>query len=121
MCTPMPGESCRQVKLSICARTEQVSYSENYLLLCTGASEYAIIWPMQNDTIAAIATPPGIGGIGVIRVSGPGAFATVQPLLRQASGRTDLPQSHLLIYGHIIDPATGEIFDEVLVTFMRAP
>src|SRR5215467_4938953 len=76
---------------------------------------------MQNDTIAAIATPPGIGGIGVIRVSGPGAFATVQPLLRQASGRTDLPQSHLLTYGHIIDPTTGEIFDEVLVTFMRAP
>jgi tRNA modification GTPase len=76
---------------------------------------------MQNDTIAAIATPPGIGGIGVIRVSGPGAFATVLPLLHQASGRTDLPQSHLLTYGHIIDPATREIFDEVLVAFMRAP
>lgn len=76
---------------------------------------------MHNDTIAAIATPPGIGGIGVIRVSGPGAFATVLPLLRQAGGRTDLPQSHLLTYGHIIDPATGEIFDEVLVAFMRAP
>ncbi len=76
---------------------------------------------MQNDTIAAIATPPGVGGIGVIRVSGPDAFATVLPLLHQASGRTDLPQSHLLTYGHIIDPATGEIFDEVLVAFMRAP
>ncbi len=76
---------------------------------------------MQNDTIAAIATPPGIGGIGIVRVSGPDAFATVMPLLRQAGGRTDLPQSHLLTYGHIADPATGEIFDEVLVTFMRAP
>src|SRR6266699_1650714 len=75
---------------------------------------------MQNDTIAAIATPPGIGGIGIVRVSGPDAFATVMPLLRQAGGRTDLPQSHLLTYGHIADPATGEIFDEVLVTFMRA-
>ncbi len=76
---------------------------------------------MQNDTIAAIATPPGVGGIGVIRVSGPDAFATVLPLLHQASGRTDLPQSHLLTYGHIIDPATREIFDEVLVAFMCAP
>lgn len=76
---------------------------------------------MQNDTIAAIATPPGIGGIGVIRVSGPGAFAAVLPLLRQASGHTDLPQSHLLTYGHIVDPATSEIFDEVLVAFMCAP
>ncbi|MGI9059685.1 MAG: hypothetical protein ACR2H5_14000, partial [Ktedonobacteraceae bacterium] len=35
---------------------------------------------MQNDTIAAIATPPGVGGIGVIRVSGSDAFAVVQPL-----------------------------------------
>jgi len=76
---------------------------------------------MQNDTIAAIATPPGIGGLGIIRVSGPEAFATVLPLLRQAGGRTDLPQSHLLTYGHIVDPASGEIFDEVLVAFMRAP
>jgi tRNA modification GTPase len=76
---------------------------------------------MQNDTIAAIATPPGIGGIGVIRVSGPDAFATVLPLLRQASGHTDLPQSHLLTYGHIVDPVTREICDEVLVAFMRAP
>ena len=76
---------------------------------------------MQNDTIAAIATPPGIGGLGIIRVSGPDAFATVLPLLRQVGGRTGLPQSHLLTYGHIVDPATGEIFDEVLVAFMRAP
>ena len=76
---------------------------------------------MQNDTIVAIATPPGIGGLGIIRVSGPDAFATVLPLLRQAGGRTDLPQSHLLTYGHIVDPASGEIFDEVLVAFMRAP
>jgi len=76
---------------------------------------------MHNDTIAAIATPPGIGGIGVIRVSGPDAFATVLPLLRQVGGRTGLPQSHLLTYGHVVDPVTGEIFDEVLAAFMRAP
>ena len=76
---------------------------------------------MQNDTIAAIATPPGIGGIGVVRVSGSEAFDFVHPLLRQPGGCTDIPPSHLLTYGQIVDPATEEIVDEVLVAFMRAP
>ncbi len=76
---------------------------------------------MQNDTIAALATPPGIGGIGVIRVSGNDAFSLVLPLLQRPGGRTDLPPSHQLTYSHIIDPQTQEIIDEVLVAFMRAP
>ncbi|HEY6410456.1 MAG TPA: tRNA uridine-5-carboxymethylaminomethyl(34) synthesis GTPase MnmE, partial [Ktedonobacteraceae bacterium] len=76
---------------------------------------------MQNDTIAAIATPPGVGGIGVVRVSGTEAFALVLPLFRQTGGRTALPQSHLLTYGHIVDPVTKELVDEVLVAFMFAP
>src|SRR5712692_2221783 len=76
---------------------------------------------MQNDTIAAIATPPGVGGIGVVRVSGIEAFTVVQPLLRQARGRTEIPPSHLLTHGHIIDPGTEELVDEVLVAFMHAP
>ena len=76
---------------------------------------------MQNDTIAAIATPPGIGGIGVVRVSGPEAFAFVHPLLRQPGGCTNIPPSHLLTYGQIVDPVTEEIVDEVLAAFMCAP
>src|SRR6266702_4421732 len=76
---------------------------------------------MQNDTIAAIATPPGIGGIGVVRVSGPEAFAFVHPLVRQPGGCTGIPPSHLLTYGQIVDPSTEEIVDEVLVAFMSAP
>lgn len=75
----------------------------------------------ENDTIVAIATPPGVGGIGVIRVSGPDAFSLVMPLFRQPRGRNDQPQSHMLTYGHIIDPATEEVVDEVLVAFMNAP
>lgn len=75
----------------------------------------------ENDTIAAIATPPGVGGIGVIRVSGPDAFSLVMPLFRQPHGRNDQPQSHMLTYGHIVDPGTEEIVDEVLVAFMNAP
>src|SRR6266487_4580311 len=76
---------------------------------------------MQNDTIAAIGTPPGYGGIGVIRVSGPEAFLQVLPLLQRPDRQTDLPPSHLLTYGHIVDPTTLEVLDEVLVAFMHAP
>ncbi len=76
---------------------------------------------MQNDTIAAIATPPGTGGIGVIRVSGKDAFALVLPLFRRPRERAELPPSHQLTFGQIIDPATQGVLDEVLVAFMRAP
>jgi tRNA modification GTPase len=76
---------------------------------------------MQNDTIAAIATPPGVGGIGVVRVSGQDAFSLVLSLLRRPGGQTTLPPSHRLTYGHIVDPYSQEILDEVLVAFMRAP
>jgi tRNA modification GTPase len=76
---------------------------------------------MQNDTIAAIATPPGVGGIGIIRVSGAESFRLVLPLLRRPGGKTDIPPSHQLTYAHVIDPTTQELLDEVLVAFMRAP
>ncbi|WP_126578997.1 tRNA uridine-5-carboxymethylaminomethyl(34) synthesis GTPase MnmE [Tengunoibacter tsumagoiensis] len=75
---------------------------------------------MQNDTIAAIATPQGVGGIGVIRVSGSDAFALVSPLFRRRAN-DQIPPSHQLTYGHIIDPQSQELLDEVLVAFMRAP
>ena len=76
----------------------------------------------ENDTIAAVATPPGVGGIGVIRVSGPDAFSLVMPLFKQRHGHTGLPISHMLTYGHIIDPVHAEeVVDEVLVAFMNAP
>lgn len=75
---------------------------------------------MQNDTIAAIATPPGQGGIGVIRVSGTEAFTLVQPLFR-SPGKASPPPSHMLTYGRIIDPASQETIDEVMVAFMHAP
>ncbi len=76
---------------------------------------------MQNDTIAAIATPPGVGGVGIIRVSGSESFSIVKPLFRQPGGRSTLPPSHLLTYGRIVDPTTEEIVDEVFVAFMQAP
>ncbi|HLJ80094.1 MAG TPA: tRNA uridine-5-carboxymethylaminomethyl(34) synthesis GTPase MnmE, partial [Ktedonobacterales bacterium] len=75
------------------------------------------------DTIAAIATPPGTGGIGIVRISGPDAFAVGLRLFRPAAHMpADAPPpSHLLTYGHIVDPDSGERIDEVLAAFMRAP
>lgn len=83
----------------------------------------------DDETIAAIATPPGPGGVGVIRVSGPRAYAIGAALFRPAhpiaTNGADTngaePQSHLLVYGHIMDPASGELVDEALTVFMRAP
>lgn len=76
-----------------------------------------------DDTIAAIATPPGVGGVGVIRISGARAFEIGRALFRPASALadSDVPPSHLLTYGSIVDPATGETIDETLTVFMRAP
>jgi tRNA modification GTPase len=77
---------------------------------------------IETDTIAAIATPPGRGGIGIVRVSGPDAFAVGLAVFRPAAGpASEPPPSHLLTYGHVVDPATGETIDEVLAAFMRAP
>ena len=76
-----------------------------------------------TDTIAAIATPQGIGGIGVIRVSGPDAFQMVLPLLQYPNTRKNgqVPPSHRLTYGRIVELQTGEVLDDVLVAFMSAP
>src|SRR5579884_1540923 len=74
-----------------------------------------------TDTIAAIATPPGVGGIGVIRVSGPEAFDVVLPLLKLAGGSEEVPPSHRLTFARVVDPQTREAVDETLVAFMRPP
>lgn len=74
----------------------------------------------ENDTIAAISTPVGEGGISIIRISGKDAVAVAKRLYR---GSKDLAQvaSHTINYGHIVDPDTGAEVDEVMVSVMRAP
>ena len=77
---------------------------------------------MDHSTIAAIATPPGAGGIGIIRISGPEALAIATSLF-QGAGRPAASElkSHRLYHGYIRDPKTGRVLDEVLLTLMRAP
>ncbi|MHB9096619.1 MAG: tRNA uridine-5-carboxymethylaminomethyl(34) synthesis GTPase MnmE [Syntrophales bacterium] len=73
-----------------------------------------------RETIAAIATPPGVGGVGLIRVSGPSAEGIARRLFRPARP-LDRFISHHLIHGEIIAPETGAVLDDVLVAFMEGP
>jgi tRNA modification GTPase len=75
-----------------------------------------------DDTITAIATPIGEGGLGVIRVSGPRSLAIVCTVFRDRHGcPVERWPSHRVRFGKIIDPRTGATLDEVLSTYMRAP
>jgi tRNA modification GTPase len=67
----------------------------------------------RGDTIAAIATPPGEGGVAIIRISGPEAIAIANQIFSR--DLEEIP-SHTLRYGQIVD---GEVVDQVLLTPMR--
>lgn len=75
----------------------------------------------EVDTIAAIATPLGVGGIGVVRISGPTAVSIAQRVFVRPSG---LPlthlESHRVYYGFVVD-GQGERVDEALLCLMRRP
>ena len=74
----------------------------------------------EGDTIAAIATPHGESGIGIVRISGPLAEKVATRLFRPKKGAARL-KSHHLYYGEIVDPESGKPLDEVLLTLMRKP
>jgi tRNA modification GTPase len=76
----------------------------------------------EQDTICAVSTAVGEGGIGIIRLSGRDAITIVTNVFRPKKNTLLLSAAtHTLHYGHIIDPLTGQIIDESLVTIMRAP
>jgi len=74
----------------------------------------------DEDTICAICTPFGIGGLGVIRMSGPRALEIARRVFVPKLSPHDLP-SRRVRYGHIVDPESGEVIDEVLLVYMKAP
>jgi tRNA modification GTPase len=76
--------------------------------------------PPNIDTIAAIATPLGLAGIGVVRISGPDAKSIAGRLFRPKRLLKVL-QTHRLYLGRLTDPESGEMVDEVLLSFMKAP
>lgn len=76
----------------------------------------------QNDTIAAIATPLGEGGIGIVRISGPRALSVAQDLFHASSGKSiSAFPSGTMHHGFIKVPGTGEVIDEVMVAVLKAP
>lgn len=78
----------------------------------------------NKDTIAAIATPAGNSGIGIIRISGDNAIETADKVIRSRSGKSlDLfsVNSHTVHYGYVYDDEKKEILDEVLCTVYRTP
>lgn len=74
----------------------------------------------HEPTIAAIATPPGPGGIGIVRISGPDALRILSQLFT-AKRPTPQPVSHHLTFGWIKYPGSDQILDEVMAVFMAAP
>lgn len=75
---------------------------------------------INDPTIAAIATPPGPGGIGVIRMSGDRSLEILRRIFTPKNEKKGFT-SHHLSYGMINDPATGQMVDEVLAVYMASP
>ncbi len=75
----------------------------------------------KEDTIAAVATPPGEGGVAIVRISGPEAEQVAKTIFHPSSGKNGGFESHRLHHGTIRDPISSEVLDEVLTTMMRRP
>ncbi|MDQ0228156.1 tRNA uridine-5-carboxymethylaminomethyl(34) synthesis GTPase MnmE [Metabacillus niabensis] len=77
---------------------------------------------MELDTIAAISTPMGEGAIAIVRLSGEEAIKIADKIFKSPKSKRLIEvDSHTIHYGHIIDPDTGEIVEEVMVSLMRGP
>ena len=76
---------------------------------------------IEFDTIAAISTPPGEGGIGIVRISGDEALEIADRVYQSGKKQLNDQKTHTIHYGHIVNPKTDEQIDEVMVSIMRAP
>ena len=74
---------------------------------------------MSGDTIAAISTAPGAGGIAIVRLSGPRAEQLLRAVFRPASEKADM-SGRRLTYGAAVD-GRGEVLDEVMAVLLHAP
>ncbi|KXT74974.1 GTPase and tRNA-U34 5-formylation enzyme TrmE [Streptococcus sp. DD10] len=73
----------------------------------------------EFDTIAAISTPLGEGAIGIVRLSGTDSITIAKKIFKGKN--LDTVESHTLNYGHIVNPLTGEVLDEVMLGLMKSP
>jgi tRNA modification GTPase len=75
----------------------------------------------MEDTITAIATPPGEGGIAIIRISGKDTLAIARKLFFSPTWLRQSPVHQKAMFGEIRDPETEQCVDQVLLTFFKAP
>ena len=78
----------------------------------------------ENDTITAISTPFGEGGIGIIRISGIDALGIAEQMFRNRNNKKvsiKKAKSHALYYGYVVDPKNEDILDEIMMTLMKKP
>src|SRR5947207_15555677 len=75
----------------------------------------------EEDTIAAIATPIGEGGVAIVRVSGPNAERIASRIFVRKGEKNGKLKSHTLYYGTIQDPRTRKNLDDILLAVMRKP
>ncbi len=75
-----------------------------------------------DDTIAAVSTPAGQGGIGIVRMSGLGAIAIASKIFKSSPREKTVAgaKTFSLIYGHVVD-GSGKVLDEAIVSVMRGP
>ncbi|MFJ5718108.1 tRNA uridine-5-carboxymethylaminomethyl(34) synthesis GTPase MnmE [Neobacillus sp. NPDC093127] len=77
---------------------------------------------MEFDTIAAISTPMGEGAIAIIRLSGEEAIQIADKLFKSIGGkRLAEVATHTIHYGHLVDPKSGQVVEEVMVSVMKGP
>lgn len=77
---------------------------------------------MEFDTIAAISTPMGEGAIAIVRLSGDEAIDIADKIFKSPTGKR-LPDvaTHTIHYGHLVDPKTNDVVEEVMLSLMRGP
>jgi tRNA modification GTPase len=77
---------------------------------------------MELDTIAAISTPSGEGAIAIVRLSGEDSIQIADKLFKSVKGKLLAEAiTHTIHYGHLVDPASGQVVEEVMVSVMKGP
>jgi tRNA modification GTPase len=75
-----------------------------------------------DDTVAAISTAPGEGGIGIIRISGKDSLNILDKVFKSKTNKNTMEfASYTIRYGRIVEPEDNSVIDEVLVSYMKSP
>ncbi len=76
---------------------------------------------MPLDTIIAVSTPPGFGGLGIVRLSGPGALRAALGIFKARGLRKGRAPVRRPVLGRLADPRSGRVLDEAVLTYFKAP